>query len=46
MNTNTVAIAAVIGVVCIVAICRAERRDVPRVAKSLAPVAVALLQMQ
>ncbi|MFS0696750.1 hypothetical protein [Streptomyces nitrosporeus] len=43
MNTNTVAIAAITGFVCVVIICRAERRDVPRVAKSLATVAVALL---
>jgi hypothetical protein len=46
MNNNTVAITAVIGVVCIIALLRAERRDVPLVAKNLAPIALALLKLQ
>ncbi|MEU5825622.1 hypothetical protein [Streptomyces sp. NPDC047803] len=47
MNTTPVAIAAIIGFAYVVTVCRAERRDVPRIAKSLATglatVAVALL---
>ncbi|MGQ4356567.1 hypothetical protein [Streptomyces drozdowiczii] len=47
MNTTPVAIAAIIAAAYVVTVCRAGRRDVPRVAKafarSLATVAVALL---